>query len=64
MALAKTDLAIAARYVRTLVPEDSAGLFAIIEAEHERTVAEVLAVTGAAAAAGVVARAAPQPGAA
>ena len=46
MALAKTDLAIAARYVRTLVPEDSAGLFAIIEAEHERTVAEVLAVTG------------------
>jgi phosphoenolpyruvate carboxylase len=46
MALAKTDLAIAARYVRTLVPEDSAGLFAIIEAEHERTVAEVLTVTG------------------
>ena len=46
MALAKTDLAIAARYVRTLVPEDSAGLFAIIEAEHARTVAEVLTVTG------------------
>ncbi len=46
MTLAKTDLAIAARYVRTLVPEDSAGLFAVIEAEHARTVAEVLAVTG------------------
>ena len=46
MTLAKTDLAIAARYVRTLVPEDSAGLFAIIEAEHARTVAEVLTVTG------------------
>ena len=46
MTLAKTDLAIAARYVRTLVPEDSTGLFAVIVAEHARTVAEVLTATG------------------
>ncbi len=46
MTLAKTDLGIARRYVATLVPEDDAGLFEVIRAEHDRTVAEVLAVTG------------------
>jgi len=46
MMLAKTDLAIARRYVRTLVPVPLRPIFARIEAEHERTVREVLALTG------------------
>ena len=43
----KTDLGIARRYVSELVPESLQPLFGRIEAEYERTVSEVLAVTGA-----------------
>lgn len=46
MTLTKTDLDLAGRYVRELVPADAAPLFERIRAEHARTVAEVLAVTG------------------
>ena len=42
----ETDLDIAARYVRELVPGDAEPLFDRIREEHARTVAEVLAVTG------------------
>jgi phosphoenolpyruvate carboxylase len=46
MMLAKTDLDIARRYVQTLVPEPLQPTFATIEEEYDRTVREVLAVTG------------------
>ncbi|GAA2685541.1 phosphoenolpyruvate carboxylase [Actinoplanes palleronii] len=46
MMLAKTDLSIARRYVETLVPENLHPIFATIEAEYDRTVREVLAITG------------------
>ena len=46
MTLAKTDVAIASRYVQTLVPEKLRHVFDAIREEHDRTVAEVLRVTG------------------
>src|SRR5919112_165580 len=46
MMLAKTDLSIARRYVETLVPEELRPIFAKIEEEYDRTVREVLAITG------------------
>jgi phosphoenolpyruvate carboxylase len=46
MMLAKTDLAIAGRYVETLVPEPLRPIFDKIKEEYERTVAEVLSITG------------------
>ncbi|MGH3730451.1 MAG: phosphoenolpyruvate carboxylase, partial [Micromonosporaceae bacterium] len=47
MMLTKTNLQIAQRYVSELVPEGLRPLFDKIVAEHERTVTEVLTVTGA-----------------
>ncbi|MCW2642315.1 MAG: phosphoenolpyruvate carboxylase [Dactylosporangium sp.] len=46
MMLAKTDLDIASRYVDSLVGEPLRPIFEQIRAEYDRTVAEVLAVTG------------------
>jgi phosphoenolpyruvate carboxylase len=48
MTLAKTDLAIAERYVRALAPEHLHHVFATIRAEYECTVTEVRRITGGA----------------
>jgi phosphoenolpyruvate carboxylase len=47
MTLSKADMAVARMYVEGLVPTELRRIFALIEAEYERSVAEVLHVTGA-----------------
>ncbi len=46
MTLAKTDLTVASRYVDTLVEPDTASLFQTIEAEHDRSLEQILLITG------------------
>jgi phosphoenolpyruvate carboxylase len=46
MVLAKTDLAIAERYVERLVPVEHRGVLDLLRDEHDRTCQEVLAVLG------------------
>lgn len=46
MTLRKTDLRIARMYVERLVDAEVRDVFSLIEAEHDRTVSELLAVTG------------------
>ncbi|MCB0917677.1 MAG: phosphoenolpyruvate carboxylase [Actinobacteria bacterium] len=46
MTLAKTDLAVAERYVTELVPHDLRACFDVIVDEHARTVTELLLLTG------------------
>ena len=46
MMLFKTDLTIAGRYVKTLVPVELRPIFDTIREEYELTVREVLAITG------------------
>jgi phosphoenolpyruvate carboxylase len=46
MMLTKTDLDIAARYVETLVPEELRHIFERITAEYDRTVKEIVTITG------------------
>jgi phosphoenolpyruvate carboxylase len=49
MMLTKTDLAIARRYVETLSPEPLHPVFTRIQHEYDRTVTEILSLTGEAA---------------